>query len=161
MNFGGFVTIDIAGPLAFQPEVLFAAKGHRIHDRNAPPTITGTGSKPPQADRVILLRYLEIPLLVRVSRRARSDALLYVIAGPAFAIRRNAVIRDVADSGRLEDIADQVSGSNMSVVFGAGLQRRRWLVDARVTKGLRNVALFPQPAAVKTSAFTVLLGVRL
>lgn len=161
MNFGGFVTINMVGGLDFQPEVLFAAKGHRIHDKDAPPTLTGSGSQAPRADRVILLRYLEIPLLVRASRRSRADTSLYVIAGPAFAIRRNAVIREVRDSGRHEDIADQVTGSNMSVVFGGGLQRHRWIVDARLTKGVRNVAVFPQPAAVKTNAFSVMLGVRL
>jgi hypothetical protein len=149
MNFGGFMVIGIAGPLALQPEILFAAKGHRIHDKDAQPTFTGTGTRPPQADRVILLRYRD------------PDASVYFIGGPALAIRRSAVIRDVADPGRFEDIADHVSGNNLSLVFGGGLQYRRWLVDARFTKGLRNVAIVPFPTEVKTSAFAVLLGVRL
>lgn len=161
MNFGGFVAIGLTGPLAFQPEVLFAARGHRIHDRNAPPTRTLTGIKPPEADRVILLRYLEIPLLVRASKRMHADTSVYLIGGPALAFRRNAVIREVADPGRLEDIADQVSGRNLSLVFGGGLQHQRWLVDARFSRGLRNVAIVPQPGQVKTGAFAVLLGVRL
>jgi hypothetical protein len=161
MNFGGFIVIDIAGPLAFQPEILFAAKGHRVHDKNAQPTPTGTGLRPPQADRVILLRYLEIPLLLRASRQTRADRSVYLIGGPALAIQRSAVIRDVADPGRFEDIGDQVSGNNFSLVFGAGLQYGRWLVDARITKGLRNVAVVPFPMEAKTSAFAVLLGVRL
>jgi hypothetical protein len=160
MNFGGFVIINVAGPFALQPEVLFSAKGNRVHDKDARPRITGTGTKPPQADRVILLRYLEIPLLLRASRRTRPDSSVYLIAGPALAIRRNAVFRQVANSGRLEDIADQITGNNLSAVFGAGLQHQRWLVDARITKGLRNVAVVPQPGEVKTSAFAVLMGVR-
>ena len=161
MNFGGFVTVNIVGPLDFQPELLFAAKGHRIHDRDAQPTLTGSGSKPPQADRVILVRYLEIPLLLRASRQRRPGTSLFVIGGPALAMRRNAVIREVADPGKHEDIGAAVSRNNLSIVFGAGLQHDRWLVDARMTRGLRNVAVFPQPAEVKTSAFAVMLGVRL
>ena len=161
MNFGGFLLLRIAGPLALQPEVLFAAKGHRIHDKGARPTVTGTGTRPPQADRVILLRYFEIPLLFRVSRQRRADTSLYLIGGPALAVRRNAVIREVADPGRFEDIAEQITGNNLSFVVGAGLQHQRWLVDARVTRGLRNVAVVPFPSEVKTSAFAVLLGVRL
>lgn len=160
MHFGGFVIVDLAGPLSFQPEVLFAAKGNRIHDKDAQPRITGTGTKPPQADRVILLRYLEVPLLVRASRRTRPETSVYLIGGPALAIRRNAVLRQVANSGRLEDIADQVTSNNFSVVFGGGFQHQRWLVDARMTKGLRNVAVVPVPGEVKTSAFAVLMGVR-
>ena len=160
MNFGGFITIDVAGPLSFQPELLFAAQGHRIHNKNARPVITGSGTKPPQADRVILIRYVEIPLLLRASNRTGQDSSVYLIAGPSLAIRRNAVIRQVSDSGRHEEITDQVTGNNMSIVFGGGLQHQRWLVDARVTRGLRNVAVVPQPADVKTNAFAVLLGVR-
>jgi Outer membrane protein beta-barrel domain len=160
MNFGGFLILHLGGPLSLQPEVLFSAKGHRVHDKDAPPRITGTGTKPPQADRVILLRYLEIPLLVRLSKRTREDSSVYLIAGPALAIRRNAVFRQVANSGRLEDIDDQVTGNNLSGVFGAGLQHQRWLVDARITKGLRNVAVVPVPGEVKTSGFSVLMGVR-
>ena len=65
LNFGGFIAIHVRGPLAFQPEVLFAAKGHRIRDKDARPTTTPTGEqKLPPADRVILVRYLEVPLLL-------------------------------------------------------------------------------------------------
>jgi Outer membrane protein beta-barrel domain len=160
MHFGGFVVVNFAGPLSFQPEILFAAKGNRIHDKDAQPRITGTGTKPPQADRVILLRYLEIPLLLRASKQTRTDTSVYLIGGPALAMRRNAVLRQVANSGRLEDIADQVTSNNLSVVFGAGFQHQRWHVDARMTKGLRNVAVVPVPGEVKTSAFAVLMGVR-
>ena len=161
LHFGGFVNIGISGPLAFQPEVLIAAKGNRVHDRNATSTTSGTGLIPPQADRVILLRYIEIPLLVRMSRQTRADSSVYLIGGPALAFRRNAVIRQVSDSGKFVDIADRVNGGNLSLVYGGGFQYRRWLVDARFTKGLRNVAVVPLPAAVKTSAFAVLMGVRL
>jgi len=162
MNFGGFVAVHLSGPLALHAEVLFAARGERVHDVNAPPTIGSDGvAKPPEADRVILLRYLEIPLLARASRQMGAETSLYAIGGPAFAFLRNAVIRDVADSGRFEPIDDQITGSNLSLVFGGGLQHGRWLVDARFTKGLRNVAVVPLPAPVKTGAFSVLLGIRL
>src|SRR5262245_4600650 len=34
LNFGGFLTVDLPGPLALQPEILFAAKGHRVRDKD-------------------------------------------------------------------------------------------------------------------------------
>jgi hypothetical protein len=161
LNFGGFVTIHLRGPLAFQPEVLFAAKGQRIRDKNAQPVTTSTGERRlPAADRVILVRYLEVPLLLRMSKRTHESTSLYVVAGPALALRRSAVIRQVADPGRREDIVDLVSGSDLSYVAGGGLQHERWMADARIVRGMRNVASDPTPMSVKTSAFSVLLGVR-
>ncbi len=162
LNFGGFFTIALPGPLAFQPEVLFAAKGQRIRDREAPPISTTEGLKPAAADRVILVRYLEVPLLLRLARHTGEDSSLYLIGGPVVAFRRGrAVVRDVADAGRATDIADLVNAQNLLYVFGAGLQHERWLVDARITRGARNIAVDPRPSPVKTNAFSVLMGVRL
>jgi hypothetical protein len=161
LNFGGFVTFQLTPAMAFQPEVLFAAKGHRIRDKDAQPLTTPTGeSKLPAANRVILVRYLEVPLLLRLSKRTHESTSLYVIGGPAFALRRNAVIRQVSDPGRREDIDDLISGSNFLYILGGGLQHERWLVDARVTRGVRSVAADAGLAPVKTGAFSVLMGVR-
>ena len=167
MNFGVFATVHLLGPLAVQPELLWASKGQRIHHKDAKPTVSGSGTKAPEADRVVLVRYLEIPLLMRVSKVTRTGTSFFVIAGPAVSIRRNAVIRQVADSGKLVDITATVAGNDFSLVYGAGVQYQRWIADARFTKGRRNIAVAPpaqlavQPGVVKTSAFAVLIGVRL
>ena len=120
MNFGGFFNFALTRMLSLQPEVLFAAKGQRIRDKGAPPVITASGEeKPAPADRVILVRYLEFPILIRLSKQTHENTSLYVIAGPAIAFRRNAVIREVVDSGRHEDIEEQVNSGDLS------LHRRR------------------------------------
>jgi hypothetical protein len=161
LNFGGFVNIGLAGALSFQPEVLFASKGERVRDKDAVPITTPSGElELPDADRVILVRYLEFPLLLRLSKQTHENTSLYLIGGPAVAFMRNAVIREVADSGRHEDIDGQLNGGDLSYIFGGGLQHRRWLVDARITRGIRNVASDPIPASVKTGAFAVLMGAR-
>ena len=190
LNFGAFVTLDVPGPLSLQPEVLFAARGQRIYPRGAAPIVTGTGVKPPQADRVILIRYLEFPLLLRAARRRSDRTSLYLVAGPAFGLRRSAVIREVLDPGKHEDIDDEVTSTTLSVIAGAGFQHSLWLVDFRFTRGMSNIAVPPSapsttvmpdaqvaqgaevaqgtavaqglsPASpVKANAFTVLLGVR-
>jgi len=161
MNFGGFFNFALTRMLSLQPEVLFAAKGERIRDKGAPPVITPSGEeKPAAADRVVLVRYLEFPILVRLSKHTHENTSLYVIAGPAFAFRRNAVIRDVADSSRYEDIEAQVNSGDLSYVVGGGLQHKRWMVDARLLHGVPNIAVDPFPAPVATRAFSVLMGVR-
>jgi hypothetical protein len=95
-----------------------------------------------------------------MAKQTHENTSLFVIAGPAIGFRRNAVIREVVDSGRHEVITDEVNSGDFSYVFGAGLQHRRWLVDARFTRGTRNIAVDPFPAPVKTSAFAVLMGAR-
>ena len=119
------------------------------------------GLKDAPASRVILLRYLEVPLLIRLAKQTHETTSLYLIAGPAFAFRRNAVIREVADPGKRIDIEDEVQTRNFLYVFGGGLQHKRWMVDMRLTRGVRNVAVNPLPAPVKTNALSVLMGVRL
>lgn len=161
MNFGGFLTIRLPGPVSVQPEVLFAAKGQRTRNQNAPPVTAPSGVQDPPATHVVLLRYLEVPVLFRVAKQTNERTWLYLIGGPAFGFRRSAVIREVADPGRRTDIEDQVTHRNLLVIAGGGLQHKRWLVDARLTRGLRNVAVDPQPGEVKTNAFSVLMGVRL
>lgn len=161
MNFGGFVNFQLGGALSFQPEVLFAAKGQRIRDMGAPPVITASGvTKPAPADRVVLVRYLEFPILLRLAKRMHENTSVYVVAGPAFALRRSAVIREVVDAGRHDDIETRVTSGDLSYIAGGGLQHKRWLVDARVIRGMRNIATDPFPAAVKSSALSVLMGTR-
>jgi hypothetical protein len=161
LNFGGFATLQLTQAIAFQPEVLFAAKGHRIRDRDATPVPTSSGElELPAADRVILVRYLEVPLLVRLSKRTHENTSIYLIGGPAIALRRNAVIREVSNPGRHEDIDDLISGSNFLYIVGGGVEHRRWLADARITRGARSVAVDPTRSPVKTGAFSVLIGVR-
>jgi hypothetical protein len=141
--------------------VLFAAKGQRMRDKGAPPVITASGvTKSAPADRVVLVRYLEFPILLRLAKRMRENTSGFVIAGPAFALRRSAVIREVVDAGRHEDIETLVTVGDLSYIAGAGLQHKRWLVDARLIRGMRNIATDPFPAAVKSSAFSVLMGTR-
>src|SRR5687767_14021024 len=74
LNFGGYVQIEMTGAFSFQPEVLFAAKGHRIRDKDAQPISRPTGElKLPAADRVVLVRYLEFPLLMPLSKRTHEN----------------------------------------------------------------------------------------
>ena len=49
---------------------------------------------------------------------------------------------------------------DMPYIVGGGMQHRRWLVDARITRGLMNIAADPAQPPVKTRAFSVLMGVR-
>ena len=161
LNFGGYFWIRLGGPWSLQPEIIFAAKGQRVHDKDAPSTIAPDGEvKPPVADRVVLIRYLDFPLLLRLSKQTGANTSLYLIGGPSFGFMRNAVIREVADAGRLVEIDDLVKSTNLSFIVGAGVEHKRWLADARITRGISNIAVDPDPVNVYANAFSVLIGVR-
>ena len=161
MNFGGFAVIQARGVFSFQPEVLFASKGQRIRSKTAEPVTNADGEvELPPADRVILVRYLEFPLLLRMSKTTHENTSLYAIGGIAIALHRNSVIREVVDSSRKVDISELVKAMDIPFILGGGLQHKRWLVDARITRGLMNIAAVPEQPPVKTRAFSVLMGVR-
>ncbi len=112
MNFGGFVNIALGGAMSFQPEVIFAAKGEQdSRQGRAARHHARRQLELPDADRVILVRYLEFPLLLRMSKRTHENTSLYLMAGPAIALRRNAVIREVVDAGRHEVITMMVKAA--------------------------------------------------
>ena len=145
MNFGGLrADRSRPGHSRFSPKCCSPQRGIAFGTkmRSRSPTSTGELQLPP-AHYSVLVRYLEFPLLLRMSKRTHENTSVYLIGGAAFALLRNAEIREVADPGRHEDIDDLVSGSHLSYIFGAGLQHRRWLVDARFVRGLRNIASDP------------------
>lgn len=167
ISFGGFVTFPISGGLAFQTEALFSSKGQRIRDKDAQATtivgpIGTTITKLPEADRVVLLNYLEIPLLMRLSTTPATPAgtSFHVLGGLALAFKMGAKLRWVTENREPDDIGSRISGSDVSLVMGGGLQRGHVIAEGRLTQGLKNVAIDPSLGSVKTKAVTVILGVR-
>ena len=161
LNFGGYVQIDMAGAFSFQPEVLFAAKGHRIRDKRRAAGLnadrraeasaggqSGAGALPrvPDADAAV-----------------EAHAREHVGVPHRRTVIRHAAQRRDSRSGRLGQARGHRRSrqrQRLSYIFGAGLQHRRWLVDARFTRGMRNIATDPTPVGVKTGAFSVLMGTR-
>ena len=158
MNFGGYIVVDIAGLSLPSPKFSSRQRSPNVTTR-MPSRIHRHRHEAATGRQGLLLRYLEI-LLLRASRRARADASVYFIGGPALAIRRNASSETSPIQEGSTIIADQVSG-NTSRSYRGGLQYREPMaVDARFPKGCGM-----SPCAVshgsETSAFAVLLGVRL
>ena len=52
---------------------MFASKGQSIRDKDAEPATTPDGElELPAADRVVLVRYLEFPMLLRLSKQTHG-----------------------------------------------------------------------------------------
>ena len=142
--------------------MLFAAKGHRIRDKDAQPITTPTGELKLPAGRQSGAGAL--PRVSAAAARVEAHAREHIGLPD-----RRPVIRDAPqrrDSrGRRLRAGTRTStiwsaAATCRYIFGAGLQHRRWLVDARFTRGMRNIALDPAAVAVKTGAFSVLMGAR-
>ena len=161
MNFGGYALIDLRGPLSFQPEVLFAAKGHRIRDKDAQPITTSTGElKLPAADRVVLVRYLEFPLLLRhVEAHARNTSLY----DRRPVIRLAPERRDTRGRRRRQARGHRRLGERQQPVVHRRRGRAIQALAGRCALHARDAkhrVRSRDPVAVKTGAFSVLMGAR-
>jgi Outer membrane protein beta-barrel domain len=103
--------------------------------------------------------YLEIPILLRINigSRSRNGISIYGLAGPVFDVNLSA--KDANDL----DIKDRYESLDLGVLFGAGIEITRFLVEGRYNQGLRNVLKDTNAASfdeIKTHSFALLFGIR-
>jgi hypothetical protein len=105
----------------------------------------------------IRIDYLQIPVLLRVNAGSSSSngPAVYGIAGPAVELK-------IADEIEGFTLDDGVEGADVSLVFGAGFEVARLIVEGRYEKGLRRINnTFSDFSEIKKQSFTILFGVRL
>jgi hypothetical protein len=142
---GPFVRFPMTPTLALQTELLFATKG-------ASPTDGANELK-------IQLRYLDVPILVRVQPSAAR--LVYFVAGPSVNFNVSARTIDVVPVNAVADISDNTNNIELGLVFGAGFSFRRAFVEGRYVVGLTDISDDPAlTAAVRNRGFAVLVGTR-
>lgn len=123
---GMFATIPMAGWLELQPEALYARKGARVE-------LEGV-----TAD--LLIDYLEVPVLVRASKRRAGALGYYVAGGPSFAVQLRARTRTDFGSATEEiDLGDQVERLDFGATIGGGVEIGSLVVDGRYTHGFKDV----------------------
>jgi hypothetical protein len=147
---GGYVTFPLANRFSFQPEALFAMKGVKLNE-----TAGGTFSA--------RLYYLDVPLLVRF-RPTSSERPAYLFAGPNFGIKmgNSAKLETTAQTADI-DIDAALKTLDLGFAFGGGIERRRYLIEARLTVGATDIAAasFPHPDALRNRTFSVMAGFKL
>jgi hypothetical protein len=122
---GAFAVMPVYRRLWLQPEVLYTRKGARLR---------GTGPQPS-----LLLDYLEVPVLARVSTRLLGTKV-YLVGGPAPAIRARAKTRTQFSGAAEEiDVADELQRFDLGVVGGAGMEIGSLVVEGRYTFGLIDI----------------------
>jgi hypothetical protein len=150
---GGFVVLPIAPRLALQVEALTTPRGTRLEPE-------GDGNV-----QTLLLRYLEFPVLLRVSGPRRAGQW-YLFGGGYTAIRLSAKeqlssFTGFTDAGTLEDISDAIERVENGLVGGAGVDLgKHLLLEGRYARGLTNVNKVDGAPPFSSRALTFLLGVR-
>ncbi len=112
---GGFVRIALNPSWSFQPELEYAAKGAQATSNSAGYLTVGT----------LDLRYLEIPLLFRVTATSSPSVRLYGELGPAFAVELDCTITGAgAGVSVSESCSDysSVSSFDVGAMVGGGFE---------------------------------------
>lgn len=149
---GGFLTIGVTDVFAIQPELLWVQKGAKATDSSGGGTSSGSFE----------IDYVELPLLGRFIARPRGSVRPYVMVGPVVGYRASAKVTSTS-GGRTEasDFKDETKDTDVGVVFGAGLKAGLFVVEARYTLGLTDIAKHPSEGSdkIKNKGFLVLVGI--
>jgi Outer membrane protein beta-barrel domain len=149
---GGFLWLPLAGPVGVQVEALTTPKGTRLEGPNTDLTQT------------LMLRYFEVPVLLRVD--GQEPGGLYLFGGGYFAVRTSAKVQisfvdNSIASGSREDASDAVERFDHGWVAGAGYDIGRFLVvEGRYARGLANVNRVAGTIGFTNHALTFMAGVR-
>lgn len=123
---GAFVTVPLFRGFELQPEVLYSSKGAKLDDEGIQSTL--------------ILDYVEVPVLGRMSGNAFRGGRFYVVAGPSFGVRVRAKSKTVFSGSTEEfDISGEIERLDVGVTAGAGLQFGALVIDGRFTYGLSDI----------------------
>jgi len=139
---GGFATIPLFGWLAVQPEVIYTVKGTAVDVADI------------KSD--LIVDYVEVPLLARISIRRN----IYVAVGPSMAFRVRARSRTAFGGSTEEiDLKEDVESFDLGVVGAAGIDLGRWVFDGRYTHGLSDIDA-SDDAKMRNRVLSVSAGIR-
>jgi Outer membrane protein beta-barrel domain len=148
---GGYIAFPLFNRLSFQPEALFVMKGVKLSE-------TAGGSFSAR------LYYIDVPLLVRFLATKSSEKPAYLFAGPNFGIKLGSSAKlETATQTADIDINPALKTLDLGIAFGGGVERGRFLVEARLTMGTTDIgaASYPHPDALRNRAFSVMGGLKL
>jgi hypothetical protein len=102
------------------------------------------------------LDYVQVPIFLRlnIGTESKNGFAVYGFAGPAFEVK-------IADEINGVTIDDSFEGTDIGLVFGAGTEITRLILEGRYEWGFRRInKTFSSATEIKTRSFTVLVGVR-
>jgi hypothetical protein len=139
--FGGFLELDLLGPIDIQGEVLYSPKGAK--DKSG-------------SETTVKVNYLEIPVLVKFQMPLAPTVSWNSFIGPYFGFKINESTDP--DMGNNEDL---FKSSDLGGVIGLGLKFNALIsfvtVDARYSLGFSDIADGGE-TKIKNRVFAIYLG---
>lgn len=131
---GGYAEFGIGKRVSIRPELLVTEQGGE----------QSGGGETFRAN----LRYVQIPVLVRVDLGGSESMRPFLMAGPALSLRigcevevSGSILTETADCDALQnDEPDPFTKSAVSGVVGGGVDFGRWALGARYDHGFSNLA---------------------
>ena len=153
---GGFLVLPLSKRVAVQIEALANPKGAKLQDRTENLTAK------------ILLRYLDLPVLIRINGPESTSRAFHVFAGPYSGIRLNAK-RELSTmgsslvAGEKTDMSSEIERFELGVLVGAGIDIGRYIViDGRYGHGLTSINTDRSDGVdIKNRMILIMAGVRL
>ena len=146
--------LPLAGPVGVQVEALTTPKGSRLEEPDS------------DLSQTLMLRYVEVPVLLRVDAPGQEPGGWFLFGGGYFAVRTSAKVQisfvdNSIASGSREDAGDAVERYDNGWVAGAGYDIGRYVVvEGRYARGLSNVNRVPGTIGFTNRALTFMVGVR-
>ena len=150
---GGFLRLALAGPAGVQIEALSNPKGSRRED-------------PAGFSQTLMLRYFEVPILLRVDAAGAEPGGWFVFGGGYFAVRTSAkvqtsTVENSITGGTRVDASDAIERFDNGWVAGGGYDIGSYVVvEGRYARGLTNVNRLPDTVGFSNRALTFMVGVR-
>jgi hypothetical protein len=119
---GAYLTYSFSPQLAIQPEIYYVSKG--------------AAKDFFLFDAHWSIDYLEVPVLLKFDIMPQGPAHPNLFAGPALGVMIGSEIGALDES---IDVADGMKTIDYSLVFGGGVDYKRFVLDIRYTLGLANV----------------------
>jgi hypothetical protein len=149
LGVGGYVRFPISRLFWFQPEAMYVMKGANLKE------IAGAG------DLSARLHYIDVPLLLHFRVRPEQRMPGYLFGGVNFGMKLGSSAELDGPGGTEDiDIEPALKTNDVGIAFGGGIERGRFLYEARVTIGLSDIGAesFPHLDALRNRAIMLIVG---
>ena len=131
-----------------QPELQYTEKGYQYD---------------PYVVVRLKLSYIEVPLLLRANTAPLDNGMrLYALAGPSVSMRRSCNASVGKESGKCNQLSQDLSTMDTGLVAGLGLDFRiresEWTTSLRYNRGLSDIE--KTPGQSKTRTLSLMMGWR-
>ena len=147
---GAFMLFPVSPTFGFQVEGLYSQKGAKLEEN----------------DTVLRLEMdtFEVPVLARYTIPSSSNTSFHLFAGPSFAFKLSAdEVFEFDGDEEKTDIGDDVAGMDFGLVFGAGIEFGKFVIDGRYTHGFTNLNDSEEDGDAvefKSRVFSIMAGFR-